>query len=196
MEKVAYVTGKDPYLDRLNMRAAKPYVVEPSGRVPIDHADAVKDAGYYVNSELRAKKQMYITSAPNGTKLRSVAPGEYVGKIYSYLNRDGKLYWQLAGKSGNGDGGFVENVPGAFDTQILVATASGQQHDQLLEDLNKDDVITETVKTVGAGVADTVGGVGKSLSFIGNNMGLIIFGILAVVAVMYLNRPQMSTKFL
>jgi len=74
----------DPYIQRLENKALKHLVVDGAGRVPIDHADEIKTANYYVGGWLVAKKPVEIMSAAgiiyflpnknNPTPTRAIAP--------------------------------------------------------------------------------------------------------------------------
>lgn len=173
---------EDKYISKLNARKYRNYFTGPGGVIHIDYADELKDAAWYIGSNLTAKKPVTVYSSPGGTVLRTVQPGGYVGTIYSYVNRTDGLWWHL-----NAGAGFVKHEPGVFDTGIAKDTASGQQHETLLEELTKEDPVTETVKSVTTGVKDvvtgtgaTLSGVGSTLTGIGKNLGLILIAVVVV----------------
>lgn len=167
-------------VESLKMKAQKNHYVDASGRVPIDYAEKVKGADYYIGSWLKALKSGSIYSAPNGTFIDDFYPGETVGQIYSYVLKDGNVWWQLAGKNGNGTGGFVLHKPGMFDNQVALDTSSGEEHEQLLDELSEPNVIEKTVGDLATGVTDTVSGVGKTLSGIGKYLPLIILAVVVI----------------
>lgn len=178
----------DPYIKKLNGKRIRHHFMDASGHIPIDYADELKDAAYYIGSQLTAKKPVVVYSAPGSRILRTVSPGGYVGHIYSYVIRTDGLWWQLRANQG-----FVRNDPGAFDTKIVLGTASGQEHDELLEMLKKDDPITQAGKDVLTGASDTVSGIGKTLSGLGNYLPLIIIALI-VIAGWYLFNSTKPVK--
>lgn len=84
-----------------------------------------KTADYYINSTLVAKVPVTVYSSPGGTVLREVAPGSVVGEVYSYIQRDGDLWWQLK------EGGFAKHGKGVFDEKMAENTSRGKQEEIL-----------------------------------------------------------------
>lgn len=166
----------DPYIQRLENKALKHFVIDGAGRVPIDHADQIKGADYYLGSWLVAKKPVTIYSSPNGNVIGTRSPGQNVGRIYSYVNRDGDLYWQLEGESGNGTGGFVKHSPGAFDSSIAFDTSGEKELAEAMEIKPELPVLDDLM----TGVSDTLSGVGKALSGFGNNLTAIIIVLIVI----------------
>jgi len=160
------------YIEYLETKPLKHLVMDNTGRVGIDYADKVgKPASYFYGSWLVAKEPVTVYSSPNGTPLKKLNTGSTVGRIYSHNDRDGEIWWVL-----ENNGGAVKHAPGRFDTSIAMETSSGQKHEELMLDLQKDP-IGDTVKTLATGVTDTVKGVGESLSFLGGNLKWVLLGL-------------------
>lgn len=155
----------------------------------MDHADKKHDADYYIGSQLYALTNIPIYSSPNGTLKTTRTKGTFVGTIYSWIRRDGYVWWQLT------DGGFVKHAPGIFDVQIAGQTASGKAHEEKMQTLGKDDAVTETVSNIGSGIAnlgsglgDALAGVGDALSGLGKNILWIL--LLIIIAWILINSKQ------
>jgi len=81
-----------------------------------EYADAQNVSGSadkFVGGQLIAKYPVTVYSSPNGNVIKTVKPGDVVGFIYSWVERDGKIFWQLQ------DNSFVEHKSGVFDTDAL-----------------------------------------------------------------------------
>lgn len=68
----------------------------------------------FLDGTLVALKPMIIYSRPDGNNIRSVKANQTVGKIYSYVVKDGVVWWQLYDNQG-----FVKHGSGLFDAQML-----------------------------------------------------------------------------
>jgi hypothetical protein len=167
----------DPYIQRLENKPLKHLVMDGAGRVGIDHADEVVTADRFIGSWLMAKKPISIYDRPGGSVINIRKYGENVGRVFSFVNRDGSVWWQLEGGSGNGTGGWVKHEKGAFDQGIAEKTSSGAEHDAVLESLKVPDPLAD----IQAGFSSATGGIGKALSGFGENLNMII--ILAIGAV-------------
>lgn len=77
-------------------------------------------ADQVVDKELFARRTVVVRTLPNdGARvLRTVAPGERVGRVFSFVGGTGgrPLWWQLYD---NGTLAFVQHDPGAFDRVAL-----------------------------------------------------------------------------
>lgn len=180
------------YIEYLENKPLKHLVMDDHGKIGIDYADKLKDASYYVGSWLVAKVPVKIYSSAGGTTvIANVNTGGNVGRIYSYVMKpDGSLYWQLEGVSGNGTGGFVKHVPGAFSNQIALDTASGKEHEELITELEKEP-IGDAAKAIATGATDIVKGAGKTLSVLGDNLIWIILA--AIAGVLLLSYTKFKT---
>jgi hypothetical protein len=75
------------------------------------------NANDVVGKTLFAKTSVDVFNSPGLTwteKLYTVQPGNVVGVVYSWVNRDGTIWWQL--EPGNK---FVEHKRGRFDLNAL-----------------------------------------------------------------------------
>ncbi len=176
--------GKDSYMDYVSNKANRHLVMDGAGRIPIDHAEEIKKADYYIGSWLIAKKPVNIYSSPGGTLIGAVTMGKNIGRIASFISRNGQLWWQLeAGTSAvpghSGNGGFVKHEIGAFEMGVALGTASGAEHEAKVDELNelKDYSPIDDLATGAAGVFS---GVGATLSGLGKYLPLII-GVLAAL---------------
>lgn len=164
------------YMEKLNARGLKAWYVDPTGRMPLDHVDELKNADYFIGSWLTAKSPVNTYTSPAGAVLdKTYKAGQLVGRIYSWVLRDGQIWWQL------NDGGFVQHAPGRFDTKVALDSASGKEHNELLEDLKTPNPVENVVANIGTGVGDAVSGVGKTLSTLGNNLSVILLILAALV---------------
>lgn len=144
----------------------------------VHHADeSVKDAAYYLDATLMAKRTIPVFSAasPKSKLIKTIVPGGYVGKILSWTtDKTGLLWWQLY------DGGFVLMQPGYFNAKVANSTSSGKQiDDQKAADAKAESesisgVLETSVKKTIKGAGDVVGGAGDLLSSIGDNLKWIV----------------------
>ncbi len=178
----------DPYIEHIERKQYKHLYVDSSGRVPIDHVDGIKKATDFVGSWLVAKKLINIYSSPGGAVIGTRNPGQTVGRIYSYVDKYGNLWWQLEG-TGGGNGGFVKHETGAFDQNIAVGTSSQTEHEKNVQEMWDKVNEPDLVDKVGSGLSNVVGGVGDVAKGLGNtltNFGQylpIIIGALALFVI-------------
>lgn len=164
------------YMEKLQAKALKAYYVEPSGRMPIDHIEETKTADHFIGSWLIAKDNVNTYTSPAGGVLdKTFKPGQIVGRIYSYVLKDGNVWWHLD------NGGFVQHAPGRFDTKVALDSASGKTHEETMQDITTPNVIENAAGSIGTGVGDVVAGVGKTISGIGNNLTVIILILAALI---------------
>lgn len=83
------------------------------------------DASYYLDAQLRALKPGTVHSYANGPVTREYDTGSIVGEIFSWVTRDGEVWWQLK------EGGFVKHEKGKFDPRIAQDTSQGKASDLL-----------------------------------------------------------------
>lgn len=152
-----------------------------------------KSAAYYLDSTLVAKKPVTLYQSPSDTAtvLKKFNKGDQVGKIQSWVVRDGQVWWDVNWFSGK-HAGWVKHVDGLFDDDIAEQTSSGAEHETTVteqEETAKDNdlgtTITDTVTDVVTGVGDAASGVGGFLSNLGNNLTTIIV-IIVVIALIFL----------
>lgn len=84
-----------------------------------------KTADYYINATLEALKPVTVYKYPGGPVLREVQPGSIVGEIFSWVQRDGDLWWQLK------EGGYAKHGKGVFDMKMAELTSRGKQEEIL-----------------------------------------------------------------
>lgn len=65
----------------------------------------------FLGAKLVALKDVPVYTSPNGTLIKVVKTGDNVGVIYSYVIRDGIVWWQVDGSNT----GFVKHEKGSFD---------------------------------------------------------------------------------
>jgi hypothetical protein len=85
-------------------------------------------ANYYLDATLRAVQPVDVLNHPGGTIIRTVEPGSIVGKIFSWVQRNGTLWWQLEGSQSE----FVEHAPGRFDAQMAAYTGRGKEFERMV----------------------------------------------------------------
>ena len=82
-------------------------------------ASTIYSVDEVVGYSLFAKKQVTMYRLPDTTSqvVRVVSAGQLIGQVYSYIGRNGNLWWQI------GDGftvdGYVLHVTGYFDIDAL-----------------------------------------------------------------------------
>lgn len=149
-----------------------------------DNADPAKDAAYYTGSKLVARKALKVYSSPSvaAPVVKAYEKGANVGIIYSWVVRDGFLWWQIDWFSGKPQG-FVLHDPALFDYKIVQDTASGKtvaERNKAIEEAINNDPLSK----LGKGVGDVLGGVGDSIGFFGGNLKWILL-VVIVVALAY-----------
>lgn len=149
-----------------------------------NHTDNIEDktkASYYVDSTLVARKPVTVYSYPstNAPIVKQYAKGSNIGIIYSYVLRDGVLWWQIDWFSKKPQG-WVKHDAGLFDKKILEDTSSGQRIETELEDRNK--AIANEDK-IGKGLSDLTKGIGETISFAGGSLKWILIAVIIAGAV-------------
>jgi len=181
----------DKYIEYLERKPLKHLLVDGSGRVGIDHADAVKKVSDYIGSWLVAKRNVNIYNYPGGAVIATRFPSQNIGRIYSYKDYYGTLYWQLEGTgAGNGTGGWVKHEIGAFDSTIAMDTGSGKEHDAHVAELDAIANEPNAIDKLGAGVTSVFGGIGTTLNNLGQFLPLIIGAIALFVIVTALAKAK------
>lgn len=174
------------HIKELQAKALKPYLVDHTGRT--DYADAiVKPASYYLDSTLSAKVPVTMYKLPDEKSpvVMHFTKGSNIGIIYSYVVRNGQVWWEINWFSGK-HAGWVKHAPGLFDANIAEQTSTQKQFDDLKAEINKPNVVEQLGQSavdLTAGTAKALSGVGDSLSFFGENLKWIILGVLAIVMV-------------
>lgn len=150
-----------------------------------------KSAEYFLDATLVARKPVTLYQSPSDTApvLKKFTKGENVGKIQSWVVRDGQVWWDVNWFSGK-HAGWVKHVPGLFTEEIIEQTASGKTHEDTVakqNELTKDDdlltKVTEATSKTLTGVSDAVAGTGNLLSNIGKNLNTIIIVILVIALI-------------
>jgi hypothetical protein len=93
-----------------------------------------------MDKDLFSTRQVSVYSSPEGAFQYNVAAGARVGKIYSYIVRNGNFWWQLYE---NNYYAFVKHEPGAFSVPALSAQGVLDTITQREQDENADLSIWE-----------------------------------------------------
>ncbi len=80
-------------------------------------------ADKYIGAELWALVPVSLMSSPNGRYLREIKPNNYIGTIYSYVQNNGVLWWQLDDREGQFKG-YVQHDENKFDKTKIEKTLS------------------------------------------------------------------------
>lgn len=181
---------QDDYIQELQAKYFKPMFVDQTGRS--NHAEAVsKPASYYLDSTLVARVPVTIYRTPSTTSdvVIDIPKGGNVGKIQSYVVRDGQVWWDVYWFSGK-HAGWVKHEPGLFNTNIAEQTSSGVAHDatvkKSVDTANKKDIIDTTSEAVNKtveGTGNLIGGLGDTLGSIGSNLKWILLAAVILVVV-------------
>lgn len=94
-------------LDCIKQKAYEPYLSR------YDNADTLS-VNDIIDGNLYALKPISVFNKPDGTVLKTVPKGAFVGKVYSYVQKDGSVWWQL-----NDLKSFVKHTPDSFDLSKL-----------------------------------------------------------------------------
>lgn len=72
-------------------------------------------ADQIIGKQLYTKQATPVFTLPDSTSaiLKTIAAGGLIGEVYSYITRDGLLWWQIA------SGGYVKHEKGKFDIKKL-----------------------------------------------------------------------------
>lgn len=145
-----------------------------------------KTADDYIGASLYAVAPVNTYKGDLTTVVKKYSKGAYLGTIYSYILKNGFVYWQL------NDNTFVKH--NSSDLRVDESTTYSAIKEQQKAEQEKaysetvtgkienagKAVVDATTKTV-KGVGDAVGGLGTTLSNVGNNF-TIILAIVAVLA--------------
>lgn len=164
------------YIEYLQEKTLKPFIMDSTGRIGIDYADmAGKPASYFIGSWLTALQPVTIYSnASTNNPIKKLQSGDIVGRIVSYVESNGKIWWMLEGERG-----FVEHGPGRFDSAVALETSSGKEHDEKIIELEKEP-LSEGIKTLGGVASDSIKGIG---SFLSGNILILVIGVVIAVAI-------------
>lgn len=132
-------------------------------------------ASDYIGASLNAKKAVKLYTSPDGTITGERLAGEYVGTIYSYVVRNGVLWWQLT------NGLFVKHAENTFDVS-MTGSIKEQRDKELQEQMN------DPLKRIEQGVSDIFSGVGKTFQVIGNSLPLIVLVVLVAFIILIYNK--------
>lgn len=157
-------------------------------RQGIDNAESVTK---YIDGELKALVPVNVYTGTEGKLIRTVSPGNIVGKIYSYVETPSKeIWWMLY------DNTFVKHAPNTFDLPHLEKSLKAVQQKQQSEIQKKVEIrqqantspmyktgkeISAVAKEAGA----TVGGVLSTISFVGKNLRVFIIIVILALAAGY-----------
>lgn len=152
-----------------------------------NHFDSVEDktkASYYLDSTMVARKPVTVFEHPDTTAkvIKQYAKGSNVGIIYSYVLRDGQLWWQVNWFSGKHQG-WVKHDMGLFDKEVLEASSSGKkitdaQEARRLEEENNP------LNKLAKGFSDATSGIGETISFAGKSLKWVLLGVIVIAVLM------------
>lgn len=162
-------------------------VALPTGPITPENAKFFIDAIFVANHPITVYKNPDVKSGI----VKEYPKGAQIGRIYSWVMRDGHLWWQIDWFSGKFQG-WVRHMPGSYDETTAVKTSSQIKHNETLNRQEKEqaehdqkyganivtDVIkgtSDVVKGVGdlaTGAGRAVGGLGDTLATIGDNFFL------------------------
>lgn len=180
------------YIQELQAKLMKPLLVSPSGRM--DYADVItKPADYYLDSTLVAKVPVIIRKSPSDTApiVNKYAKGTNVGKIQSWVVRNGQVWWDIDYFSGI-HAGWVKHDPALFDATIAEQTASGAVQNAEVKKLTDAaakpaDIASAVIDGAGnvvQGASNLLSGVGDTLGSIGANLKWYILAIVLVFIIL------------
>jgi hypothetical protein len=159
---------------------------------------------------LKALTNVPVYSNPygSGTLLRTVKPGNIVGKIYSYVvDKAGAVWWML--DDGNGKYSYVKHEPYYFDRTYLenslkeAAKLSAQTIQKTVDTRTAESIkngntmlatgkaIQKTVSAAGdiaSGIGDTLSTTVSTAAWLGRNLKVIIIITLVVFLGYYLKK--------
>lgn len=176
------------YIGVLHANYAKAYHVGPSGKT-VNHADELQDVDFYLDSWLKALKNVTVYDSPitNGIvankPIAQFHPGDIIGKVYSFVLKDGHIWWQLDDPTGK-PFGWVQHAKGLFDPELALSTSSQKAIDDNRAAIKASDAANPVNKVVTAGgnvitgLSDVVAGAGKTLQSFGQNLHWIVLAIL------------------
>lgn len=174
---------QDNYVQELQAKYFKPMFVDHTGRM--NFADVVsKPASYYIDSTLVAKVPVTIFKTPSVTSdvILKVPKGGNVGKIQSYVVRDGQVWWNINWFSGK-HAGWVRHSPELFNTSIAEQTASELSHNESVKKSNELLTQKSTIEKVSEGVGNALSGTADAIGSIGSNLKWILLAVVILVVV-------------
>lgn len=142
----------------------------------MNHYDVMsdhEDAGYYIGASLVAKKSINIYNLPEGNIIKVIPKNGFVGVIYSYVLRNGEVWWMLM------DNTYVKHVTGNFDINTAIETSSGKKNED--EQKRIDDLRKNPLSDLFTGVSSTISGAGNLLNTLGDNLSLIVILLLIYI---------------
>lgn len=177
-----YLHGADNYISRLQATSAneKAAVIAPTGRVlnHADDADAISgDAGDFIDSWLTAITAVSVYDAPGGSVKAIFQPGEIIGKIGSFVVKNGYVWWLIDDPTGK-HYGYVRHVPGTTKPSGGWAEQDKEMQENI-DRIKEENDIFAPVKKLGSGIGDLVGGVGNTLGGLGDSLKWIVFILIA-----------------
>jgi hypothetical protein len=146
----------------------------------VDNLDKpVRGADYYVNSTLVAKQPVTVRKVPSdiGDVVKEYPKGSNVGIIYSWVVRDGQVWWQMNWFSGKPQG-WVKHSPELFDADIAEQTSQGKAIE-----VKKELERIEEEKNPFNQLAKGVSGVAEGFGSVGANFKYILLAVLVLAAV-------------
>lgn len=144
----------------------------------VDSLDKQKrSADYYINSTLVARNPVTVRKIPNdlGEVIKQYPKGSNVGIIYSWVVRDGQVWWQLNWFSGKPQG-WVKHDSSLFDADIAEQTSSGKaievkkELERIEEEKNPFNQLTKGV----SGIAEGFGSLGANFKYILIGVALLV----------------------
>ena len=144
---------------------------------------AKESADNFIGGELWAKNlPISVYSGPDTTKFVYAIPkNSFVGKIYSYVVRDGKVWWQIDSKNLNR---FVKHEEGVFDAQKLDASLEKIRTEKEAEIKEKTDERLADKKGFFEILLDVFNNIGDYVK----NLATPLLIIVAIILLMYFNK--------
>lgn len=125
-------------------------------------------ADEFIGGELIAAKKVIVYESPGGMYVEEKTPGEKIGVIYSYVNKDGNLWWMLE------NGNFVKHVAGNFNADSLQQSLN--QNERV-----KQAAIDAKVQARKDANENPLYNLGESFLSFGNTLKWVIIGIVVLV---------------
>lgn len=155
------------------------------------------------NQTVYAKATVKKLSSPGGSVVGTIAPGAIIGKIYSYVVSNGKVYWMIDDIFGS-QTFFVEHNPNTLNLpnkQQILNDIAKQAEAQKLEDkgIIQYNIDKYLPWIIGAGIAtlvlptllnNKISGVKKGKS----NKSLLLIGSVAVAAYLLTRKKTKAGK--
>lgn len=126
----------------------------------------------YIGGTLKALQPVQVLTGPTGTVVKTVNAGGIVGKIYSWVVRDGVVFWQLE------SGQFVKHGQNIFDLPYLENSLKKAAEIKEAEIQKKVEQRQEANKSV---LYQTGKDLQEGFSFISSNLKWLFVGALVIV---------------